>query len=268
MSPQEQESLLLRQLAALRREGLPHDRALATAGQGLKPGVLASRVGAARRTLESGEVCGPQEDLLDRILARGTDAPETLDHAAAAIDARLAVGSSLALTRLYLAIGSVSLLLIGCLVGWVFPRPSLYVDGAPGVWIALDRVLAMLRWGGIPLACGALVMLGPMARRFAPGVRAVERAAALLEAAAAGTDPGPLVVQPIERAYYESRRPQVGAPQAASELAEELVREGERKLVLFRHLAPILGAVGLFVVMAPMGVVLGFMVLRELGGLL
>lgn len=263
MSPLERESLLLRQLAALRHRGIAHERALEMAREGLPAGPLAERVDAARRDLAAG---GGGRAGGGDVLARGQAPTEALEYAAQAIDARLSADASLAMVRLYLTIGIAGLLVVGAVLGWVVSEarvdqatsdltasaisPLRLLDEGPALvrvvrgWSAFQgQVLVALKYAGLPLAVVVAIVLRRAALRSAPGVGPTLLGATLLEAAASGADPSASLSDPSERAYLDARRQVVGASRAAAELAQELVHQGEHVSLLFRHLAPIAGAI-------------------------
>lgn len=255
----EQQSLLLRQLAALRRGGKSQDEALAMAGEGLPAGPLSDRVVGARRRLAAGEetVGGT----LDRLLGGGDTPIEALDHASAAIDAQLSADAGLVMVRLYVGLALAGPLLLGCVLAWLGSEVLLASDAIRDAGYALgaelmdlrlfDLAAGALKFAGVPLALLLLFVVHATSRRLAPGVGRLERAAALLERVAAGGDPAATLLGPVERYYFETRRTVVGAPQAATDLAEELVRDGEHALLLFRHIAPFLAAALAVVLMWP-----------------
>ena len=238
-SASELESLLLRQVAALRRRGHSHDRALALAREGLPPGALADRVDGALRSLSAGEV-----EEADPLLARGDATVESLDHAADAADAGLSADAALSMVRTYLGVALIGPLLIGCLLGWLAPDPvSTEVAGSmerPMAWRSLSQALAILKVVGLPLAIVVGIALRRADLGVASGVARLRRASSLFQAAATGADPGPLLVDGVERTWIHARTQSCGQPQAAAELAEELAREAEDSLARFRHLAPVI----------------------------
>ena len=243
MQSAEQESLLLRQMAALRRSGLSQDQALVHAADGLPRGPLAVRVAAARRVLESGA-----QSNADPLLSNGTTPVAALDHAAGALDARLSADAALAMTRLYATIALAGPLALGGVLAWVTPDLMSIVGEAPNAWVVLMTVFGALRFLGIPLAIGVSLLIGHGGERLAPGVSRIRQAAALLQAAAADQDPLKIISNPTDMAYFSIRRAQVGVAQSAAELAGELVQEGEHAASLFRHLAPPAAAVlGVFI---------------------
>lgn len=262
--PSEQESLLLRQVAALRRRGHPHDRALELAREGLSSGPLADRVDAALRALAAGAGGQGGRDRLDGLLARGDAPVEALDHAAAAVEAHLAADAATWMVRVYLGLALAGPLLLGCFLGWfgadaftfrgTLPGDPEFMGGffgwntpgdpdlgaaAPLGWQLVSSTLSILRFVGLPLAFIVLALLQRAPGRVAPGLERIRRAAGLFEAAAAGADPAELATDGVERAYLHARTRSCGASGAAVDLAGELVRESERSLSVFRHLAPV-----------------------------
>ncbi len=256
MSDLAQRSLLLRQLAALRRSGVDHDEALRIAAEGLPPGRVGAAVDEARRALAAGEGASG-DDALVRLLATGDASVERLERAAAAVDAEMAADAALATARLYFGIAIAGPLVIFAVLGWVSPvdgiagemwtrstpfSPYGEVDGMPTLWRATAALMALAKWAGIPAALGVVVALRRLPVGWTPGLRELRAAGGLLDAAATGADPGPLVGD-FDRAYLEARRGSVGAEAAAAEVAAELVREADGKLAAFRHLAPVVAAI-------------------------
>ncbi len=231
MNQAEQESLLLRQLAALRRRGHAHVEALELASAGLPPGPLADRVQAALRQLAAGE---PEPGSSDPLLVTN-GAPDALEHAARAIDARLAADASLVTVRLYLSVAIAVPLLMLSALAFVF-LPAL--DADPSLRL-VGKVVALVRVAAPVLAVVAVFGAGRYTRRLAPGFHKLNRAGALLDAAAAGSDPILALDETVEIDYFCSRRGAAGPSQAAIELARELVREGEASVLRFRHVAPL-----------------------------
>ncbi|MFT5680316.1 MAG: hypothetical protein ACI8RZ_001222 [Myxococcota bacterium] len=247
MTAEEQEALLLRQVVALRRSGLSQAQALGHAADGLTNGPLAIRIAAARRALTSGS---PSTDLLSA--EADIDA---LDCAARALDARLSADSALAMTRLYLTIALAGPLVLGTLLSWAGPDLlHLFESRAdtPATWVVLGGLRGALSILGIPAAIGAAALVHRGSRRIAPGMGLLQAAAGLLQAAADGADPLPLLTRSTDRAYFLVRQPRVGAPRAAAELADELTREGAQAVTLFRHLAPLAAAVLAVALLGPL----------------
>lgn len=231
MRAAEQEALLLRQVAALRRRGRSQLEALSLAAGGLARGELADRVARAVADLQAGRAS-------DDLLGRDGD-PRALEHAAAAIDARLAAANALLLTRLY-ATGAGVVVMFGLvLMGWTGEGMGQISEDIP----ILHGVLRVLRRVGPVVSIAVVAALWVFSARHTPGGPRLQRASALLTAAAQGTDPMPILAgQPVEQAYFEARRQRVGPGPAAAELADELTDEAKRILVWFHHLAPALAA--------------------------
>ena len=247
MSPAEQESLLLRQVAALRRQGVPHDQALARSGAGLPTGALRDTVHDALRALAAGST--PQGSGLGALLGRGTVDVSALEVAAQARDARLSAMAALRLTRVYAGIALAGPLLLGSALAWLVPGLQTPDGAVPGPWVVLGAGATVLRFAGLPLAVAALLALGRLAPRLAPGATLIQRAADLLDA---DDSAAPELIDPLEHAFFDARRQRVGAASAARELAFELVQEGEERVQRFRHLAPVAGAVGGAMLLLPL----------------
>ena len=247
----EQESLLLRQMVALRQSGLSHEQALASAAAGLPPGPLAVRVSAARRALTAGT---PSE--ADPLLTTGTTPVAALSCAAQAIDVGLSADAALATTRLYAAIALAGPLVIGCGLAWLVPDLFLILGedaGAQAVgWGALSGLQSLLKFAGLPAALiVAMMTMYWKGASAAPGVAQLRRAATFLDAAARGGQQLPALNESSAQAYFDIRQQQVGAARAAEELAAQLRLEGNRRAQLFRHLAPPVAAVGAIILLAP-----------------
>ena len=242
MRTSEQESLLLRSIVALRRSGLSHGDALNQASAGLPKGPLAARVNAARRALQAGT-----SSATDPLLASGSAPIDALEHAARSIDAQLSADSARAMTQHYLTLMLVGPLVLGAVFSWLFSDTGIEASSAAGGLLAY--LTAMLRFIGIPMAIGAAMLIRRTGDRIAPGAARIRQASRLLELAASDTDPMPVLTNDSDRTYFLTRLAQVGQPQAAAELAAEMVREGEGHAAMFRHLAPLaaagLGVLGL-----------------------
>ena len=274
MRPAEQESLLLRQLAALRRRGLSHGQALAAVQPGLPEGTLARRVKDACAVLAAGGAGEDGADGAEDLLARGDCPVESIDLAAAALDARLSAVSALATARLYavVAVLGVAISAWGIRLAQALhasestPARDLSEVVAQGVIVALAALVVVLvqaqrkrQAPGLgPPPRGAPA--GAALNTRAPGVAKLRRASALLAAAATGQDPEPLVHGALERTYFDARRSAVGAPQAATELAREMVFEGERAVAVFRHLGPLAAAIVYLILSGVVLVILGLLV--------
>lgn len=273
MNEVEQTALLLRQMAALRRAGRPHDEALRLARQGLPAGGLADRVDAALAALAADAV-PPGRDFLDVVLASPDAPPDGLEFAADGLDAQLAAVGARSLLRLYGSVLLAAPLLAGCVLGWAHVDSVFTEDpgaafglGQTGAitWVLAARLTIGLKYAGIPLAVLAVVAVRVATGWIAPGADSLRRASALLLGAAAGDVAPELLVHPGERRYFEVRRVQAGERGAAAEIAVELRRTTEHRLTLFRHLAPLVLAV-LFVGLAWPTLVLVVWPILRLGG--
>ena len=249
----ERKSLLLRQVAALRRHGMAHGQALAHAADGLPAGELQAVARWSLRQLEEGGEAASTDDPTAALLANGDCSVQQLEHGASALEARLWAQSSLQSARLYFGLALAGPPLLACLMAWL----SLPLLAALQIDDGLLVVLGFaLRWGGVPLAVVALVLVKRLHRGAAPGYRQAMLATALLEQSVRGVEPSSLSLSPNQERYLAARRAVVGADVAARELAAELCAQSERTQALFAQLAPLLGAA----VLLPM-VVVGFGVL-------
>ena len=182
MHPAEQESLLLRQVAALRRSGLSHGRALEQAASGLPAGALSDRVQAAQLALRTGDTRGA-----DPLLAQGTVPVEALDLAARALDAGQAADAAVSMARVYLMVGLVGPLLVGTGLAWLpqlqVPELLLLTGSStrPGAWAILDVFQTTMQFLGLPTALGLGWLILRRLGAHAPGVPHIQRAAALLQ---------------------------------------------------------------------------------------
>jgi len=248
MNPLEQRALLLRQLAALRQQGLPHHRALALAADGLPVGELRALARRALQLLESGGPAPDDAPSLERLLGRGDCEPLELEHAALRVEAQLWSQTATRTAGVYLSVAVAGPLLLTALVAWlpVFWPALPMTHGLPVPFLVL---LAAMRWAGVPLAVAALVALRRFEPQLAPGHQRAQLAASLLAEPADGAFDG-LPLGEVERRYLQARQAQVGAPAAARELAAELVDESRRSLSIFQHLAPLLGVFLLLPVLA------------------
>lgn len=245
MRASEQESLLLRSIIALRRSGLSHGEALAQATTGLPRGPLVARVERARRALSAGE-----PSRTDPLLGSGEIPIAALEHAAGAIDAQLSADATRAMSQRYLTLMLAGPLLLGAGISWLLP--GIELDSAStGGWSLLAMLGAALRFGGVPLALGAAVLIRRTGDKMAPGTHRIRQASQLLALAAADEDPVPFLTHDSDRAYLVTRLTQISQPQAAAELAAEMVREGEQRAAMFSLLAPLAAAVLGVLILAP-----------------
>jgi len=235
----ERKSLLLRQVASLRRHGMAHGQALAQTAEGLPAGDLRAIARWSLRQLEMGGEAAATDDPTAALLASGHCSVEQLEHAASALEARLWAHSSLQSSKLYFGLALAGPPLLACLMAWL----SLPLLAAAQIDSGLAVVLGFaLRWGGVPLAIVALVLVRHLHRGAAPGYRQAMQAAALLERSIQGVEPSELSLGPNHERYLAARRTAVGADAAARELAAELCAQSKRTQALFAQLAPLLGA--------------------------
>ncbi|MFH1463596.1 MAG: hypothetical protein ABIO70_04345 [Pseudomonadota bacterium] len=256
MRPEEQRSLLLRQVAALRRRGLPHDQALGQAAACLPVGELRAEVLRAQRTLEAGAAPGGGPGSLEALLAAGAADPLRLDLAAQAIEAEHQVRAAVSATRFYLGLAAAAALGLALLVAGIAA-----IDLADALnlgWRGPSHhawVYPVLRWGALPVALIAFVVVG-QAPRLAPGRRAALRAQALCAAAAQGVGEPPPGLDPNELHYLTVRRAQADAATAAGELAGELLAQSRQAQALLRFIGPLAGVALLLPALAIAGFML------------
>ncbi len=233
MNALDQESLVLRQIAALRRHGWDHLDALRAAGTALPAGAMRERVIRAQTTLSGGR------ELPEDLLARSTTTPDQLVQAATTAEARMWAQSAMRTGRATAVVPVVLVcvwatamtLVMGQTANGVMVLPRA-TDGLLGLCIAIrdtSPILVLGTWFGLTRAT------------FVPGRRPSEKAAALLTVAAGGAglvDDGAVVasLNAAEREYFLARRGRVGHEAAAGELAGELLAEAKRDLGLFREL--------------------------------
>jgi hypothetical protein len=226
------EALVLRQVAALRERGVSAHEALVLAAEGVPSGPLRVRLEEARRALAAGSTGG------------FAGPPAALEQAASAIEARIDAEDALRTTRAYASVAIALPLVVGALWGSILSTGagSEWMDaGGDGGPLPVSAVAAailarVICVAGVPLAVGGVLAIRRITPRFAPGAALLAQAAALLD----GVTPPDL--SPADLRYLDTRRPDAG-PAAAVELAEELAREGRYRRDVFRHAAPVLGAV-------------------------
>ncbi len=244
MTGEEQEALVLHQVAALQRSGLPRGDALNLAWETLGSGELADRIERLRTAMTAGQA--PEGGAaFERVLLSGD--PEALERAAAGIDAGLAAEGALRTTRLYLAIGLVVPIWLGLGLLAQLRTLSESFDQLPAFHQALIQLLDAVGWLWLLPFALALLAAWRLPARYAPSVGTHWRAAELLAAAATGRDPMEVGKGESERSYLAARSRTVGAGLAATELAQELHWEAERSAALFRHVAPLVAAALVFI---------------------
>lgn len=263
MRIEDRQGLLLRQVAALRRGGLPHDQALRQAAACLPVGELRAEVQRSLRALEAGAAPGAAPSSLEALLAEGAADPTRLEQAAQTIEAGHQARAAIATARLYLGLAAAAALGFTLLVTWLSTLDMAAALGLgwhqpPHAWVH-----PLLRWGALAVAITA-VAVASQAHRLAPGRLTALRAQALWAAAARGADAPPPGLDPNELHYYAARRAQTDATVAAGELAEELLIRSRRAQALLRFLAPLASAA----LLLPALGVAGFMLVAPLFGFL
>jgi hypothetical protein len=232
-----QQALVLRQTAALRRAGLPHDQAVQAATEQLPAGHLKHRAQAALAALRAGAVDATGDELARALSTPGPVA--TLDLAARAAEAQLDAQEAVAASRRLITLMLVGAALVPCCAAWaehlIAAASGFDEPGAAGVIAS-----ALLRYGGPPAAASGAV-LGPMlGAHLAPGRRQLEAAIALLRAPASPL--APEVDQNTHR--YLALRRAAGSPErAAQEVVDELVFDAREQLAAFRLVGPMVAAV-------------------------
>lgn len=231
-----QEALVLRQVAALRRAGTPHDVALRVSAEGLPAGSLKQRVQAALAALNAGGATGGG---MGQVLA--TAGPvEALDLAAMSAEAELDAQAAVATSRRILMLFLMGLPLLVCGAAWA---SHLLGDASPAEFMqpspVADLINAVARYAGAPLAALGVGIGHVLGARFAPGRPQLEAAIALLRDPNAARLPG---LDACTRHYLALRLAAVPPDRAAQDVVEELVREAREQLASFRLVAPLLAA--------------------------
>lgn len=231
-----QEALVLRQVAALRRAGTPHDQALRASAEGLPAGSLKQRVQAALAALNAGGATGGG---MGQVLA--TAGPvEALDLAAMSAEAELDAQAAVATSRRILMLFLMGMPLLVCGAAWA---SHLLGDASPAEFMqpspVADLINAVARYAGAPLAALGVGIGHVLGARFAPGRPQLEAAIALLQDPTAARLPG---VDACTRHYLALRLAAVPPDRAAQDVVEELVREAREQLASFRLVAPLLAA--------------------------
>lgn len=232
-----QEVLVLRQVAALRRAGLPHDQALRASAEGLPAGPLKQRVQAALAVLDAGGSAGRG---LEGVLASAAPV-EALDLAALSAEAELDAQAAVASTRRLLMLLLAGAPLLVCGAAWV----GHYAAGVSGPELlesspVVEMISVAARYAGAPLAALGAALGHRLGARFAPGRPQLEAAIALLR----DTSTARLPWVDVCTRRYLALRLAAGTPErAAREVGEELVREARDRLDTFRMVAPLVAAV-------------------------
>lgn len=208
MSPLGTEILVARQVGSLKEQGWSTLDAARFVVGSLSPGPLRNMCEEAMRHLQFGT---PKKDTLGHpladLVARGDLATSAAFEALAEqAEAQEATAASLGSTSLLLACVIAMPLVLGTLIAWAIPLEARNEWVIPLPTAALLAVLRVLRFVGLPLALGGLLMARRALSRFAlsPGTRELATAAALLRTAALD-EPDPSLL-PTEREYLAWRR--------------------------------------------------------------
>jgi hypothetical protein len=258
-----QQVLVLRQVAALRRAGLPHDQAVRAATEGLPPGALKRRAQVALAALHAGVPDATGDDLARTLSTPGP--VSTLDLAALAAEAQLDAQEAVATSRRLLTLMLAGGALLPCCAAWAehLLAAAAGFDELRGAGAITS---ALLRFGG-PLVAALGAALGyRLGAHLAPGRTQLEAAIALLQAP---ESPLRREVDQNTRRYLALRRA-AGPPQrAAQEVVDELVLDAREQLATFRLVGPMVAAAGVaaaaLLVLAPALLRLAA-VARTLGG--
>lgn len=237
MNALEQEALVLRQVLALRRQGLAHDRALGMTLGGLPPGPMRSRVEEALQRLQAPDPGGPEPSM--DVLVEGQARLERIEAAAHMTEARMWSRLSLSTGRWLLALGLVVPLTLAWLLSFADLEPIYGGASLPQPTALLLQALHGFRWGGPVLLVGVGLTAWRFLPSLAPGYGCFHKAASLLASRGANADTS---LSPMERHYLEVRSGQVGAEAAGGELAQALIQEGQERMILGHQLLPVVGA--------------------------
>jgi len=270
-------ALVARQVAALRRQGMPTGQALTLVVQGLPEGQARERLGEVASQLAAGTRPEARDDVLLALLAQGdTAGAEALEEAVKGFElglqARAAWRRALFLP-LALVSGAVALL---CLGGWVAQFGELYSSfgtalPAPTV-LALD-LATLFQWAGPLLLVGLVLAAKKAPAYWMPGVRSLE-AAARLRALAAAMNAGLDAAQALrtvglegagsvfasaglrldryERLLGGRLREWKGEAWAASAVAAELEGQGTQASLVFAAWAPVTGVAAFILFVVPL----------------
>jgi hypothetical protein len=257
MSEPATRALVLRQFAALRRQGLGALEALQHLSEGLPPGAVREDCLLASRALAAGGAETGSD--FARVLTDSTGGPEQAESLARAFEARLDAQDALAAPAFLLQFVLIGPLVVLSLLGWLLRRDFFGMEGLslPGPTQALRELALSLQYLGLPLAAGCFFAVRAVRTKFSPGFQDFTRATRLLEAstrAEASVDFRALQLQPLEQQVLQALRAHGGLAPAFRALAAELSGEGRASVAAFRSLGPV---VAVFVVI---GVYLGVLI--------
>ncbi|MDP2269510.1 MAG: hypothetical protein Q8K32_02190 [Archangium sp.] len=247
MSELSTRTLVLRQFAAMRRQGVNASVALDQLVQGLPPGAARDDCVLAGRALAAG--AARSESDFTRVLTTADAAPSLAEALAESLEARLdaldALRAPVFLLQLIVAGPLVLLAGLGWLVDFSFLGTEIAMPGPTRLLIELSD---SLRWVGVPLAAGLAFAVHALRTKYSPGFRPIIRAVGLLEVS---TRPEPeldlhtLGLDQLERQVLLGLQMHRGVATGLHTLAAELRREGRASVARFRTLAPV---VAMFVV--------------------
>lgn len=182
MSDQATRALVLRQFAALRRQGLGAAAALGPLGEGLPAGAVREDCLLASRALAAGGAESGSD--FTRVLTDPTGVPEQAESLAEAFEARLDAEDALAAPAALLQLVLAGPLVVLSLLGWLLRENFFGMEGLtlPAPTQTLRELAVALRFAGLPLAAICFFAVRALRTKFSPGFRAFTRATRLLEA--------------------------------------------------------------------------------------
>lgn len=249
MSELSTRALVLRQFAALRRQGLDAGTVLRQLGEGLPEGPVRADCVLAERALASGQ----RETASDftRLLSDPHGAPEQAEALAEALETRLDAEQALAAPAFTLQVALMGPPLVLAVVGWFFPVLFQELEPArlPGPTLAMFELAAPMRFFGVPLAAGLFFAVRALRARFSPGFRVLIRAADALQASTrpeAEVNVRALGFTPLELVVFQTLSFHASSALALRTLASELGREGRASVAAFRAIAPVVALLLVF----------------------
>jgi hypothetical protein len=246
MSELSTRALVLRQFAALRRQGLEAGAVLQQLGAGLPEGSVRADCLLAERALASGQ----RETGSDftRLLTDPNGAPEQVEALAEALETRLDAEQALLAPSFTLQVALIGPPLVLAFIGWAFPVLLLDVppERMPGPTQVMFELSQPMRFLGVPLAIGLYFALRALRARFSPGFQVLTRAADALQASTrpeADVNVSSLGFTKLELVFFQSLSFHATSSVALRTLAEELRREGREAVAKFRAIAPVVGLI-------------------------
>lgn len=235
-------ALVLRQFAALRRQGLDAGAVLRQLGEGLPEGpVRADCVLAERALAAGGREAGSD---FTRILSDPNGAPDQAEAFAEALETKLDAEQALAAPAFTAQVALLGPPLLLACVGWTAPALFSELDQArlPGPTAALLELAEPMRFFGVPLALGLFFAVRALKARFAPGFAVLMRAADALQAstrAEADVNVRALGFSSLELNVFQRLSFHASTSAALRTLADELRNEGRTSVASFRAIAPV-----------------------------